>query len=313
MSANVIQHQRKEGYSTKFRRKTEPVKAAGAVGSPVVGRTAWDVVNRIADGLRRPTVGIPVAVGAVGGIVLLLLSGYLRVAYSDGKVDIGIGKPAPRPSVKTAGLEKLIAAGRSLGKPYVLDDVTALVRIHDVAKGGKKERHVKWRIVYTVRALQPITKTDKLFKESYSSAFAQLRRWFGTEKEIGETGEAYSVMMDIPEGETRTIVTGATFVYDLPLNNNRSAFGERILLAQDQEFFSYPNQEDCIGELTLLIEADKAKISPVGQAAKRSRPDGSVAPDVEVHSDPSGEQHSISAHWKDLMPMEEVGIHFKVG
>ena len=190
--------------------------------------------------------------------------------------------------------------------------MTVLVKIEDTATGSGKERIVNWRIVYTVRALQPIARTDKIFKERYSSDVARIRRWFGSEREIKETDNAYSVMMEIPAGETRTIVTGATFVYNLPLESNRPALGTSILLTPEQEFYSYPNDEDVIGEMTILIETDTLKLSPVGQPAKRLRADGTVAPDEEYRFNQNGDRRSLSAHWKNVMPKEEVGLHFAV-
>lgn len=314
MSANVLpQQQKRKPNHPKASIKIEPPIALEE-SNQIVGRTLWDVLS---SALKRPAVTIPISLGVLGGLTFLTVSGYAQASYGEGGLAVKIGPPNnPTSSVTveraaTLGLEKRITYGRSLNRPYVLDDVTVLIRLKDIGRGANRERQVNWRIVYTVRALQAISRNDKLFKERYSTDSARIMRWFGTEREIKATDDAYNVMMDIPAGETRTIVTGATFVYSLPLQNDRPAFGQSILLTQDQEFFSYPNEEDVIGELTILIESDDVMFSPVGQSAKRSRADGSIAPDEEYRFN-DGNSRSLSAHWKNVMPKEEVGLHYRV-
>jgi hypothetical protein len=298
--------------------KNRTADAADGREERITGRTPWDLLAVVAGAFKRPAVAIPASLGLIGGSALLLTTGYLHVFYGEGVVTVGIGAPAD-PDVKgtveraaTARIEKHIAAGRELNRPYILDAVTVLIRVDDVASGPVRERVVNWRIIYTVRALQTISRTDKFFKERYSSDVARVRRWFGSEKEIRATDDAYTVMMDIPAGETRTIVTGATFVYSLPLAGGRQALGQAVQMTQAQEFYSYPNEEDVIGELTMLIESDSLKISPVGQSAKRSKPDGSIAPDEEVRFSKSDDRRTLSARWKEVMPKEEVGLYFEV-
>jgi hypothetical protein len=254
-------------------------------------------------------------------MVLLTISGYAQFAYGkDSGVSFTLGGPTK--SLKTqpsrevtkdfSAIGKLIDEGRRLNKPYILQAVTVLIRMSDVTNETRKERQVNWRIVYSIHALQPIKPTDRLFKESYSSAYANVRRWFGSEREIQATDSAYNVMLDIPEGESRTIVTGATFIYDLPLSPDRPGFGQTILLAPDQEFFSYPTGDDLIGELTMLIESDTVKFSPVGEATRHSLPNGTFVPNEEFRFDVGLGRRVLSAHWRGLMPNEEVGLHFRI-
>lgn len=319
MATEVLHQPRKESFIAKAKSGSKTEQPGDNADNRIVGRTAWDVVSDLTKVLRRPIVSIPISLGIVTGITLLTINGFVQVTY--GKDGWGVKVGAPTGSTGSgaaergamAVLEKIIAAGRVANRPYILDDVTVLIRMEDVTKGNSKERQVNWRIIYTIRALQPISKTDKLFKERYSTAAAHVRRWFGTEKEIKSTDNAYNIMLDIPAGETRTIITGATFIYSLPLENNRTALGENILLTSDREFYSYPNEEDVIGELTILIESDTLDFNPVGQAAKRSRMDGSIAPDGDFRFNSVNNRRSLSARWKDVMPNEEVGLHFKVG
>lgn len=318
MSADIIQQQRSVRPLAKTRPKAVAAEIAVQAEESIVGRTGWDVASGLLRAMKRPAIAIPTTLGLIGGVALLTFTGYVQVTYGkDGPVfrlgaPIGSNVPGSAEEVAADSLKKRIAGGHAANRPYVLDDVTVLVKIEDVVNGAVKERIVNWRIVYTVRALHAVTRTDKFFKERYSSDVARIRRWFGSEREIKETDNAYSVMLEIPAGETRTIVTGATFVYSLPLENNRPALGTTILLTPDQEFYSYPNDEDVIGELTLLIETDTLKMFPVGQPAKRLRADGTVAPDEEYRFNQNGKRRSLSAHWKDVMPKEEVGIHFAV-
>jgi hypothetical protein len=318
MSSHVIHQPSIKRPSMRVEPQVQSHETMKHADAQVVGKTAWDILGGSVGVLKRPVVAIPVALALIGGIIFLTITGYAQLTYGKEGLGFKIGSPSNPNTVESigenaaSGVEKRIADGRAFNRPYVFDDVTVLIRVDDVMNGASKERQVNWRIVYTVRALQQITRTDKLFKERYSTDSASVRRWFGSEKEIKATDDAYTVMMDIPAGETRTIVTGATFVYKLPLENNRPAFGQTILLASDQEFFSYPNEEDVIGELTILIESDTVKFSPVGQAAKRSKPDGSIAPDVEPRFISAAGRRSLSANWRNVMPKEEVGLHFKV-
>lgn len=283
----------------------------------VVGRTVWDVVSGMLGALKRPAVALTLYLCVVGVITLLAL---LNVRVTHGKEGLGVefrrlsSTPTPAPEVKAAPshLERLITAGRAAKKPYVLEHVNVLIRVKDVKNGGGTERHVEWRIHYVVHALRPIKKTDSLFKEKYIIAGARTMRWFGSEREIDTTDGCYQVMFELAEGETSTITTGATNVFDLPLGNNRHAFGQRISLAPNQQFLSYENDEDIIGELSMTIESDNLNISPVGGAAKRSKAEEGPAPDAECRFQSAERQRSLSARWKGVMPNEEVGIHFKV-
>jgi hypothetical protein len=313
MSDNKSHRLREEEILTSAKAESEaPVQRAA---DTVVGRTGWDVISGMLGALKRPAVAFTFYLCLMGVITLLAI---LNVHVTHGKEGLAVefrrlsNTPTPEVKVAPSHVERLIEAGRAAKKPYILEYVNILIRVRDVKNGGGLERHVEWRISYIVHALQPIRKTDKLFKEKYIIAGARTMRWFGNEQEIDTTDGCYQVMFDLAEGETRSITTGATNVFDLPLGNNRNAFGQRISLAPNQQFLSYENDEDVIGELSMTIESDNLNISPVGEAAKRSKVEGIIAPDAECRFQSAEKQRSLSARWKDVMPNEEVGIHFKV-
>lgn len=273
---------------------------ANATNAAVVGRTCWDVVSGVAGGLKRPVVALPVFLG----ILLLFGSGLVRVAHGKEGWVIEFGLPEV-----SAGAKRLMNTGRELKKPYVLEAVSVWIRVKDEVASG--ERHAEWRITYVVRALQPIKATDRVFKETYTASGARIDRWFSTEEMSCTSDGNRDIIFELAEGETRTIVTGATNIYKLPLENSRPAFGQRIWLTPDQLFLSYENESDVIGELSITIEPDALNVSPVGRAAKRSYMDGSVVTD-ELQFNPVGCLRSFTARWKNVMPQEEVGIHLKV-
>lgn len=281
--------------------KAESEVPANTSTTPLVGRTCWDVVCGAARALKRPAVAIPVSLG----VILLMGSGLVRVAYGKDGWVIEFGRPAERTKLST-----LIAKGRELKKPYVVVAVSARIRIKDDVPHG--ERHAEWRITYTVHALRQIKVTDKVFKETYNASGAKTDHWFSTEEMSCTTDGNRDVLFELAEGETRTFVTGATNIYKLPSEDSRPAFGQRIWLTPDQLFLSYENESDVIGELTITVEPDSLEVGPVGRAAKRSYADGSVVSE-ELQSNPAGCRRSFTARWKNLVPQEEVGMHLRVG
>jgi hypothetical protein len=275
----------------------------------VVGRTQWDFVSGALAALRRPTVSIPVSL-VTTGVVLLVILGYVRLSYDKDGLTYGIGKPGAESATGSTG--DLVAKGRELKRPYILDSVAISVRVRDVDTGAGRERHVVWRIHYAVRALRRITKSDKVFKENYHTEGADTTRWFGSEEEMRSTDGGYYVLFNLEEGQTRVVTTGATNVFRLPLESERPAFGESLRLSAKQQFVSYENSEDVIGDLTMLVESENPNFAPVGEAAKRSPSSaGAAAASDEGHLfRPVDGQRSLSAHWKNVMPHEEVGLHF---
>lgn len=282
--------------------KAKPELPADGAKVRTVGMTFWDCVSAVAGRLKHPAVAIPVSLG----VVLLMVCGLVRVAHGkDGwKVEFGW------PVVGCDNSDELTGKGCGLKKPYVLEAVSVWIRVKDDVVSG--ERHAEWRITYVVRALRPIKATDKVFKETYRAHGAEIAHWFSTEEMSCTSDGNRDVMFELAEGERRSIVTGATNVYKLPLENNRPAFGQRIWLTPDQLFLSYENEFDVIGELSITVEPDTLNVSPVGRAAKRSYADGTVVTD-ELQVNPAGCRRSFTARWKNVMPQEEVGVHLMVG
>lgn len=318
MSNNVPHHRggkKLPAESTPKAGDAAPVQSPDTHG---VGMTRWDFASSMLRSFIWPALGVPIYLRLICGLTLLAIFG--GVSWTHGQTIVesvrrwsGMSELTPVAGAAPGGLKALIAAGRERKKPYVLDDVTVLIRVKDVKNGAGWERHVEWTINYKVHALQPIKGTDKLFKERYLVSGARTMRWFGSEKEIDTTDGGYHVMFNLAEGAARTITTRATNVFDLPLEDKRVAFGQRLKLDPDELFLSYENDEDVIGQLSIIIDSDTLDISPVGQAAKRSKLDGSVTPDEECRLQSAGEQRTLSARWEHLMPNEEVGIHMKVG
>lgn len=307
MSENVSRRRR----GGKAEGRAGPRVAHPAPVVTVVGRTQWDVVSGAFVALKRPTVAIPVSLVATG-ITLMVILGYVRFSYSEKGVVYDIGRPCAEPASRSTA--DLIARGRELKRPYVLDSVSANVRVQDVETGAGRERHIIWRITYTVRALRSITKSDKVFKEKYHVVGADVTtRWRGSADEVNSSDDGYYVLLDLEEGQTRLVTTGATNVFRLPQRPDRRVLGESLLLSPREQFVSYENDEDVIGDLSIVVEAEHPNFAPVGEAAKRSRwwADASAV---------SGEGHlfwlvdgqrSLAAQWKNVMPHEEVGLHFR--
>jgi hypothetical protein len=274
------------------------------------------------------------------GIVYWLLSNKKRILFAilaclvAGALLVGVGRLLgydvfasvfPKlAKVKVNGysdakLQFCIDEAQRRGKAYVILAATETVEIVDSMHLQKTYRIANVRNVYTLLLLRDISKQGNTeFFESFSSDNrAKIDRWFGTERETSDgMGSSYDVLFDAKKGETKTVVTGATYTFPIPLPANRSAFDQSTSLGPNEDTWGYPNvvDGDFIREITIVLWSPTTRLIPVGQAAKRLTNRVVSEGDVVTNEAPEGKdfsQRSISAQWSNLVPGEEVGIQFR--
>jgi hypothetical protein len=297
-----------------------PTGAADANSSPSVekrenpqtwvGLTYWLVSDR-----RRLVAGIVCAI-LLGG---LLVGGGRLLGY-----DVFASVFPRLARVKTTGGGEpvklaCIDTARARKEPYVVLSATELVELQDLPIDSTRQaRHAKVRMIYTLFMLRDLSRdNDAVFHESFTSDYgALIRRWFGTERETSDIdGSSYDVLFSAKTGETRTLITGSTYIVPLPLSPNRTAFSQNTSLGANEDTWGYPNTTDgdVICELTIVLWSPTLKLIPVGQAAKRQTGRTVRGADVVVNESPRDtaiSSRSLSARWLNVMPGEEVGIHF---
>jgi hypothetical protein len=203
-----------------------------------------------------------------------------------------------------------IERARELKKPYAILAATLRQRVEDV----KGQRRVDFHTTYTLFPLREIVSSETTFKEEYSSGFAKSSIYFpGSEREIshGSGSRIFDVVFDAKAKQPRSITTGTVYLYDLPLKRGRPAFASTVTLNERNDHLAYPNENDVICEITLIVESEGVKVIPEGQAAKRVMTNRAVLQgDVTVHEAPGGFPRTLIARWLNVSPGEEVGIEY---
>ncbi|RDC65527.1 hypothetical protein [Adhaeribacter pallidiroseus] len=216
------------------------------------------------------------------------------------------------------GLQSCIDEARKRGKAYVILAATQLVELRFQPEQNPRTRMATVRMVYTLLMLKDVSQSEntEFFEAFTSDNRARIERWYGSERETADaSGSSYDVIFDAKAGETRTVITGATYIDELPLPQNRSAFGQNTSLAENEDTWGYPNviDGDIIREFTIVLWSPTNRIVPVGQAAKRLTNRTVRGADVNISESPRGGEfstRSLSAKWYNLFPGEEVGIQF---
>lgn len=211
-------------------------------------------------------------------------------------------------------MRDMIAAARKQEKPYILDSVIFYIRLEDAAGPPGSERRAFVRAVYNVRALRDIQSAEDVFLEQFSSSVstAPPEHWFGNRREIFKNvnGSIYSVNVEARNGDRFTVVTGANLTYQLPLPAGRPVPGEVARLAGNEDYWYYPNREDFIGELVVILESPTTVLRPLERGAVRITNNQPHLSDVSVGERASSvpRQRTLSAAWYDVRPTEGAGI-----
>ena len=313
------------------------------VKTDALPKTKWEILVWL---IKNPKYFF-VCVALLAFLVFLYVSIFATVRYYG--YDLQSSFPFLTRSVE--GMQKgilkdAIQEGIKRQADYVMESVTYMVRITDVTNivtdtNGMTcmatNRLINSRIVYVLRALKDISANENTtFAEIYSSPYAtELRYWPGSDLEKSRTGGGtvafdpyhyysnqfvkYNVFFNAQMGDTHTIVTGADETLALPFPDQRVS--RDVLLRKNEDVVLYPNDDDVIGELTIIIESDTTHFVPMHplrfNAGAKSAPvdDGQVT--MSESGDPADKSHPstsvISARWRMVMPGEKVGLQFRWG
>jgi hypothetical protein len=214
-------------------------------------------------------------------------------------------------------LKQCLAEAHRLDKPYAIEAATYLIQFEKELSNNQPVIRENRRIFYTLRALKPIKSNQELFIEEIHThaPSATFEHWFGNEKEVfhdPSKREQFNVFFDVDKDDIRTVVTGANFLIPLPLAS-RPELENHINVLANQDFQAYPNTEDAICELNMIIESKSLQIEPVGDAAKRFFEGNLKSEEARFSFDRSSSSgvRTISARWRNVMIAETVGIHFQ--
>jgi hypothetical protein len=226
----------------------------------------------------------------------------------------GASEPPPSPvaiTLETKAYLALIDAAEKAKRPYVLDSVVLHVRHDDSGKPKKRRTFV--RAIYTVRALRDINADEeKTFPEEFESdTKKKFTHWFGSHREtfLSPQGSAYDVDVQAKAGQRFTVMTGAVLDYTLPLDV-RPLPRQLGNLQPNEDSWFYPNKEDFIGSITIVVESPTTALRPHALQAIRMRNKQVVNHDARL-SGPEGSkpfERSISYTWFNLTPGDLVGL-----
>jgi len=218
----------------------------------------------------------------------------------------------------TAGtLQSTLEDGWAHKLPYIIQSATILVEIEDLPKEKPTQRRTTYRYVYTVRPLKNITLKDETFSEFLDNKVAKsMEYWQGPDPQRIEVFKpdvkGFQVLFDAPAGDTHTVVTGMTLFEDLPLKDHRKV---RSFDFRPNEFsVFYPNKEDYIAELTMIVSSYTTDLKASAEAAWRMASDTAapVLSKAKVYPKdvPKWNGTTLSTRFERLRPGETVGLKY---
>lgn len=287
----------------------------------VVGKTLWDVLEKLFSG--RPLTIILTLVGVVLLFLILTMTGFLKFQINDGKLSLGfnaMGQTSPITVNQDNITTFCLTQGTDLKKRYVIKSVIQTYNFELLGEHAETLL-VKERIIYDLIALRDISKAEDVFKEGYSSNFAKnVLRWFGNDREeslhMGNQ-HSYYVHFDCKKGDSHTIMTGADFYYSLPLADNRYTPFRDTRLAANEDLWIYPNEEDVIGKLTMIISSNDIKFKSISNSALHTiiRDGAKLNDDKDAFYNFDENQinsnNSISYTWSRILPDEQFALKIK--
>lgn len=304
---------------------------ANSILSDLLDRLGGWIKGKIIEHKRTLVASLAgLALGAVGyGVV----SKYIKTLQTPPQPPSGtVFQPSSQPSsqplpgaIVRPDIQRLCNEAIKLGREYVILSVVQYVHFSDTTgSDGVVRRVARFRLVYTILACKDIepgpstasTTNFTSFFEQIGSTNGEVRPWPGSEPEGQRDGRrAYPVDIGFMEaGEQKVIVTGADILYTLPLAKRTFLGG--IACDSNQEFYSYPNDADVIGEVKIVLSSDTTLLQPANNdpyAGKYLR-NGAPHPQLlKISSAGVGSipERSLSATFKNLMPGDEAGIHFE--
>ncbi|MFT3705140.1 MAG: hypothetical protein QM802_22425 [Agriterribacter sp.] len=198
-------------------------------------------------------------------------------------------------------------------KPYALLSVIQHIKLRDILLADSSRKRVaEFRDYYTLSAIKDILSTDNVFEEQFLTNAAEIKEWPGSEtQEIESIHDGrFWVKMNLKQKEVRTIVTGANYIYNIPLpsDNSTSCFGD--IIGSTREWMTcYPNSIDYIDNLTIIVESEGIDINLPPIATYRKNLNGSITQgegSCKIYS--KNNRCTLVAKWEKISPGECAGF-----
>lgn len=276
------------------------------------GKTFWDVLENLFTG--KPLIVWLTIVGLIITIVLLMVFQILHVEIKESKLSMSFNQIKHESIQNDSLISFCVTKGNELKKKYI---IKTIIQSYHFDRVSNDSLIVRERITYDLLALENIKKAQNVFKEQYSSNFAKVERWYGNQDEqimhMGNQSEYY-LHFDCKKGKSITLITGADFYYKLPLDNNRASPFRKYILNSNEDLWIYPNDEDVIGKLTMIIYSKNIKFISQTNSALHTI-GGSVNDDSDYfynHDENfKNPNNSISKTWEKILPDEQFALKVK--
>jgi hypothetical protein len=247
-------------------------------------------------------------------LLLVLCAGYLLTRIS-GFDPLWPLFPAWSESLQSGNLKSSLQSSLVHHRPYVIDSVTVLIDIEDLPEQMPLQRRTTFRYVYTIRPLRKIAADDKSFTESLHNYFGKKLEYFQgsnlQEPLSFKTNQVtFNVNFDADKGDVYTIVTGMRILEDLPLKE-RTLRGFHF--APNEYVAVYPNDEDYIGQVTLLLTSATTHLKVTNNAAWRkadSEANPRFSPAQLSQSASESYATTLCARFSNVTPGEIVGLKY---
>jgi hypothetical protein len=247
-------------------------------------------------------------------LLLILCAGYLLMRFS-GFDPLWPLFPAWSQSLQSGNLKSSLDSSLAHHRPYVIESVTVLIDIEDLPEQKPLQRRTSFRYVYTIRPLHKIAADDKSFTESLHNHFGKNLEYFqGSNPQQAlslKTNEVtFNVSLDADKGDVYTIVTGMRILEDMPLKE-RSLRGFHF--APNEYVAVYPNDEDYIGQVTLLLTSATTHLKVANDAAWRkadSEANPQFSPAQLSQSASESYATTLCVRFSNVKPGEIVGLKY---
>ena len=214
-------------------------------------------------------------------------------------------------------LPDLTVAARRANRDYVIETATMFVNLDGRGTEDGKRATVDVRIVYTIFALNQVSQFDEGYHSMQTNVNIDRIRGSEPETELIEaapTHKSWFVNTALAPGLHRTLVTGARYVYVLPLPNKRTVHGFTDLGPTD-DAWCYPNEADIIGEFTIVIQSFRPIQTPKDGdmlLLDRSNPNEEgrrpQRPTLNTPDADSSAPYVLVAKWNKVMPGQTIGV-----
>jgi len=215
-------------------------------------------------------------------------------------------------------LASLITAARKYKRDYVIESATMLVKLETSNQYPGQTSAAEVQIVYTIFALTNVTTFDEEYHSPAPNAVVERIPGSDPESKLTDdkpTNKAWNVLLQLKTGERHTLTTKARYTYKLPFPGQRTIRDFHNLPPGD-DVWGYPNTEDVIGELTILVQSKLPIKAPhdgdalLADTHNKSQPTVKLSqPSLQAPDKDTAVPNVLAAHWQNVMPGQAAELH----